>query len=64
MAARIAVIGIFHAVLYLYFVPFIIYPKFGSNGLVFAGIVTLIISVAVFGTAFIGKKFKGDNNNG
>lgn len=64
IAVRIVVIGIFHAVLYLYFVPFIIYPKFGSNGMLFAVIVAVIVSIAVFGTAFLGKKFKGDNENG
>lgn len=60
---RIAVIGIFHAVLYLYIVPFIIYPKFGDNGMLFTGIVAVSVSVAVFGTAFIGKKFKGDKGD-
>lgn len=57
---RIIGIGIFHAVLYLYIVPFLIYPKFGNNGLIFAIISAIIISIAVFGTIILNKK-KGDS---
>ena len=62
MIIRIIGIGIFHAVLYLYIVPFLIYPKYGHNGLLFAIIVAIIISIAVFGTIIFNKK-KGDTND-
>jgi len=55
---RIIGIGIFHTVLYLYFVPFVIYPKFGKNGFEFTIAVAIIISIAALGTIFIGKKNK------
>jgi len=55
---RIVGIGIFHMVLYLYIVPFVIYPKFGDNGFKFAVAVAVIVSIAVLGTIFFGKKNK------
>jgi len=55
---RFVGIGIFHAVLYLYVVPFVIYPKFGNNGFIFAVIVAIIIPIAVFGTMIFDKKNK------
>lgn len=61
---RIVGIGIFHCVLYLYIVPFVIYPTFGKNGLHFAVIAAVIISIAVLGTIFVSKeKTKGDKKN-
>ncbi len=57
---RILGIGIFHAFLYLYLVPFVIYPKFGNNGFQFTIIVAIVISIAIFGTMFISKKNRGD----
>ncbi|WDP88812.1 MAG: hypothetical protein HUN04_03295 [Desulfobacter sp.] len=60
---RIAGIGIFHMFLYGYLVPFVIYPRFGSNGLTFAVIVAVLVSIAVLGTLWVGKtgkKNKGD----
>jgi ABC-type sulfate transport system permease component len=56
---RIIGIGAFHTVLYLYIVPFIIYPRFGSNGLVFSIIIAIIISIITFGTMFV----KNDKEN-
>ncbi len=53
---RIIGIGIFHMVLYLYIVPFIIYPKFGKTGFEFAIAVAVIISIAVLGTILLEKK--------
>jgi hypothetical protein len=53
---RIVGIGAFHAFLYLYFVPFVIYPKFGNNGFQFAVVIAIIISIAIFGTIFISKQ--------
>lgn len=52
---RILGIGIFHAVLYLYVVPFMIYPEFGHNGIKFSIAVAIIISIAVLGTILIEK---------
>jgi len=53
---RVIGIGLLHAVLYLYFVPFVIYPKFGSNGFKFTIAVAIIISIAILGTMFCRKK--------
>ncbi len=53
---RIISIGIFHTILYLYIVPFVVYPKFGKIGLQFVVFVAIIISVVVLGTIFIEKK--------
>jgi heme/copper-type cytochrome/quinol oxidase subunit 4 len=53
---RIFGIGVFHMFLYMYLVPFVIYPRYGSNGLVFTVITAVIISIAVLGTLWIGKK--------
>jgi len=53
---RLIGIGMFHAVLYLYVVPFMIYPRFGNNGFKFTIVVAVIISIAVLGTIFIRKK--------
>ncbi|MBC2705538.1 hypothetical protein [Desulfobacula sp.] len=55
---RIIGIGIFHMVLYLYIVPFVIYPKFGKNGFEFTIAVAVIISIAVLGTIFFERKNK------
>lgn len=55
---RIIGIGVFHIVLYLYVVPFVIYPKFGKNGFEFTIAVAIIISIAVLGTILLEKKNK------
>ncbi|MBC8440129.1 MAG: hypothetical protein H8D87_10625 [Deltaproteobacteria bacterium] len=55
---RVIGIGMFHAVLYLYIVPFVIYPKFGNNGFKFTIVVAIIISIAVLGTIFLETKNK------
>lgn len=57
---RILGIGVLHAFLYLYLVPFVIYPKFGDNGFQFTIIVAIVISIAIFGTMFISKQNRGD----
>ena len=63
---RIAGIGAFHLFLYTYLVPFVIYPRFGDKGLEFAVIVALMVSLAVLGSVWVGKKSKkkGDKKNG
>ena len=53
---RIIGIGLFHMVLYLYVVPFVIYPKFGKIGFEFTIAVAIIISIAVLGTILLEKK--------
>lgn len=58
---RIVGIGILHAFLYLYVVPSILYPRFGHNGLLFAVMIAILVSVVIVGTMFIGKNIKGDN---
>ncbi len=55
---RLIGIGIFHTVLYVYIVPFVIYPKFGNDGLIFVIITAVIISIAIIGTLFLEKKNK------
>ncbi len=60
LIVRILGIGLFHAFLYLYLVPFVIYPKFGDNGFQFTIIVAILISIAIFGTMFISKQNRGD----
>jgi len=58
---RIIGIGIFHIVLYLYIVPFVIYPRFGNNGFKLTIVIAIIFSIAVLGTMFTSKKkLKGD----
>ena len=52
---RIIGIGIFHMILYLYIVPFVIYPKFGKIGFEFTIAVAIIISIAVLGTILLEK---------
>ena len=53
---RIIGIGLFHMTLYLYIVPFVLYPKFGELGLEFAAAVAVTVSIAVLGTIWLGKK--------
>jgi hypothetical protein len=53
---RIIGIGVLHMVLYLYIVPFVVYPRFGKIGFRFVLAVAVIISIAVFGTMFSSKK--------
>lgn len=56
---RIIGIGLFHAVLYLYVVPFLIYPAFGNNGLTFAVLLAVIVSLAMAVTVKWSRK-KGE----
>ncbi len=49
-------IGFFHMILYLYVVPFVIYPKYGTKGLTVVVLIAVIISIVVLGTLFIKKK--------
>ena len=53
---RFMIIGALHTFLYMWLVPFAIYPRFGDNGLLFTVIVAVIISLSTLGTLFIGKR--------
>ncbi|MCG8683354.1 MAG: hypothetical protein MI892_00640 [Desulfobacterales bacterium] len=55
---RVVGIGIVHLLLYGYLVPFEIYPRFGSNGLSFALILAVLISIGIMGTLVLGKNNK------
>ncbi len=59
---RFVIIGMLHAFLYLWLVPFVVYPKFGHNGFMFIVVVAVLISVATLGTLFIGRKKQHDLN--
>nr|NJM01624.1 hypothetical protein [Desulfobacula sp.] len=62
MTVRIFLIGSLHMILYLYIVPFMIYPKFGKNGITVAVGLAVLISTVVLGTLFFERKNKGDGN--
>ncbi|MEA1967854.1 MAG: hypothetical protein U9N77_06510 [Thermodesulfobacteriota bacterium] len=53
---RIVLIGALHSFLYLWLVPFVVYPKFGDSGFHMVVAIAVLISVAVIGTLFISKK--------
>ena len=52
---RIVFIGCLHMFLYLWLVPFVVYPRFGDNGLKMTVAVAVLISVALVATLFVGK---------
>jgi len=52
---RIVFIGMLHAFLYLWFVPFVVYPRFGDNGFKMTIVVAVLISVVLLVTLFVGK---------
>ena len=62
ITVRIVLIGSLHMVLYLYIVPFIVYPKFGKNGITGVVALAIVVSVIVLGTIFFERKNKGDKN--
>jgi|GEM_PF-620390 len=55
---KFVMIGILHSFLYLWLVPFVIYPRFGHNGLLLIVLLSVLISVSILATLFIGKKAK------
>jgi len=63
VVVRVVGIGSLHTFLYLWLVPFVIYPKFGDNGFKMTVAVAVLISIAVLGTLFIGKKTKKKENS-
>ena len=58
---RVMGIGLFHCFLYLWLVPFVIYPRFGDNGFILAVAVAILVSAGVIGTLFLGRA-SGRNN--
>ena len=60
---RFLMIGMLHTFLYLWLVPFVIYPKFGHDGFVFTVIVAVLISVSILGTLFLRKKKEHNPNS-
>jgi len=58
---RIVGIGTLHMFLYLWLVPFVIYPRFGNSGLKMTVAVSVVISLALIATIFVCKK--NDNKN-
>ncbi len=60
---RVVGIGSLHSFLYLWLVPFVIYPKFGDNGFKMTVAVAVLISIAVLGTLFISKETKKKDNS-
>ena len=53
---RFAMIGALHSFLYLWLVPFIIYPRFGHDGFMLTVAIAVVISVSLLGMLFLGKK--------
>ncbi len=53
---RVVMIGMLHTFLYLWLVPFAIYPRFGNDGFMFTVAVAAVISISMVGTLFIGRK--------
>jgi len=49
---KIAGIGSLHTFLYIYLIPFVIFPAFGENGLKFAVAVAIAISIIILITIF------------
>jgi len=62
ISLRIFFIGSLHMILYLYIVPFMIYPKFGKSGIAVVAGLAVFISAIVFGTLFFDRKNKGEGN--
>jgi hypothetical protein len=59
---RIFLIGSLHMVLYLYIVPFMVYPTFGKNGITVVMVLAVLVSAVVLGTLSFERKNKGEGN--
>ena len=59
---RIFLIGSLHMVLYLYIVPFMVYPTFGKNGIIIVVVLAVLVSAVVLGTLSLERKNKGEGN--
>ena len=62
---KIAGIGCLHTFLYLYFIPFVIFPAFGKNGLKLVVTIAIAVSIIILITIFIEKsnRSKKDGKN-
>lgn len=58
IAIRLVCIGLLHSFLYGYLVPFVIYPQLGQNGITFAVIVAILVSMGIMATLWLGKNRK------
>ncbi len=59
---KIVLIGSLHMVLYLYIVPFMVYPTFGKNGITVVMVLAVLISAFVLGMLSFERKDKGEGN--
>ncbi|MDY0220814.1 MAG: hypothetical protein RBR67_06735 [Desulfobacterium sp.] len=53
---RVLVIGLLHTFLYLWLVPFVVYPRFGQSGLKMTVAIALLISIVLILTLFVCRK--------
>ncbi|MDY0375936.1 MAG: hypothetical protein RBQ72_09420 [Desulfobacterium sp.] len=53
---RVLGIGLLHTFLYLWLVPFVVYPRFGQSGLMMTVVIALLISIVLVSTIFICRK--------
>ncbi|MBF0468279.1 MAG: hypothetical protein HQK61_05260 [Desulfamplus sp.] len=59
---RFITIGLLHTFLYLWFVPFVVYPSFGHNGFLLTVVVAVLISFSILATLFLGRKRRDDQD--
>ena len=62
---KIVSIGCLHTFLYLYLIPFVIFPAFGKNGLKLVVAMAIAVSIIILITIFIEKsnRSKKDGKN-
>ncbi|MCP3925576.1 MAG: hypothetical protein GY714_23655 [Desulfobacterales bacterium] len=53
---RVLLIGALHSTVYLWLIPFVILPVFGDDAVISVVVVTVIVSLLIFGTVLINKK--------
>lgn len=53
---RVLGIGLLHTFLYLWLVPFVVYPRFGQSGLMMTVVIALLISIVLVSTIFVCRK--------
>ncbi len=53
---RVLLIGALHSTVYLWLIPFVILPMFGKDAVISVVVVTIIVSLLIFGTVWINKK--------
>lgn len=55
-------IGCLHIFLYLYFIPFIIFPEYGENGLKITVAIAIAISITIIITILIEKSNRSNED--